>query len=106
MKKTTTRTKEVWIACGCGGSCNLCNGTGKFLSEVTTETITEETSQLPEDVVEAEVVYKDCLELNSSTKGRCFDCGKEDVVGRWMGTGTFMCGECLRRRNEYSEKNM
>ncbi len=59
MKKTTTRTKEVWIACGCGGSCNLCNGTGKFLSEVTTETITEETSEKDEDVVEAEeVIYE------------------------------------------------
>ncbi len=56
MKKTTTRTKEIWVACGCGGSCNLCNGTGKFLSEITTETITEETSEKDEDVVEAEVI--------------------------------------------------
>jgi len=64
MRKTTTKTKEVWSACGCGGkeSCFLCKGTGKFISETFTETIIEETPGMSvityplEDVIDADEV--------------------------------------------------
>jgi hypothetical protein len=57
MKKTTTRTKEVWGACGCVDkvACLLCKGTGRFLAEMTTETIVEEVVE-DEEIVEAEEV--------------------------------------------------
>lgn len=92
MRKTTTRTKEVWSACGCGGkeNCYLCKGTGKFLSETLTETIIEETQE-KEDIVEAEEVKP---ELEYYKLGTCFRCKKTDIKGRWTPMGVFLCIEC------------
>jgi hypothetical protein len=60
MRKTTTKTKEVWSVCRCGGkeSCFLCKGTGKFISETFTETIIEEIpgKNIEEDVIDADEV--------------------------------------------------
>jgi len=57
MRKTTTKTKEVWSACACGGrsSCILCQGTGKFVSELFTETIIEDVAgkNIEEEVIDA-----------------------------------------------------
>lgn len=57
MKKTTTKTK--WSACSCGGkqNCVLCRGTGKFVSELFTETIIEEVAgKSIDDVIDADEV--------------------------------------------------
>ncbi len=65
MKKTTTKTKEVWSACVCGGrlNCVLCQGTGKFVSELFTETIIEEVAgKSIDDVIDADEVLPE-LEL-------------------------------------------
>jgi hypothetical protein len=59
MKRTTTRTSEVWGQCTCGGgfaNCPLCKGTGRFLSETRTETIIEETTGSLEEAIDAEEV--------------------------------------------------
>ena len=58
MKKTVTKTKEVWSVCGCGGivDCGICKGLGRFISETSTETIIEETIESVGDVIDVEEI--------------------------------------------------
>ncbi len=74
MKKTTTRRNETWTPCTCKDPsiCPLCEGAGKFLSGIFTETIIEDIPE-PEEIIDAEEYCPELEHRDSQFDITCFD---------------------------------